>query len=188
MHSIRRVVARAAFVPHYLLDLVRGAYDRTYLKLRLKHCGDRLQTQRPFVIIGPRQIEIGDDVSFAAFLHIWGFGGVTIGNRVTIASHVAITSSTHDPRAEVMHNSSINKMVIIEDDVWIGTHSVILPGIHIGHGSVIAAGAVVTKDVPPLSVVGGVPARILRMRQTPSEPAMTSILWTDPGKAGAKNP
>jgi acetyltransferase-like isoleucine patch superfamily enzyme len=49
----------------------------------------------------------------------------------------------------VMHNSSINKMVIIEDDVWIGTHSVILPGIHIGHGSVIAAGAVVTKDVPP---------------------------------------
>jgi acetyltransferase-like isoleucine patch superfamily enzyme len=93
-----------------------------------------------------------------------------------IASHVAITSSTHDPRAEVMHNSSINKMVIIEDDVWIGTHSVILPGIHIGHGSVIAAGAVVTKDVPPLSVVGGVQARILRMRQTPSEPAMTSIL------------
>ena len=165
MNSIRSAVARTAFVPHYLLHLVHGAYDRTSLELRLKHCEDRLQTQRPFVIIGPQQIEIGDEVSFAAFLHIWGFCGVTIGNRLMIASHVATTSSTHDPRAKVMRDSSIEKRVVIEDDVWISAHSVILPGIHISHGSVIAAGAVVTKSVPPpFSIVGGVPARILQMR------------------------
>jgi acetyltransferase-like isoleucine patch superfamily enzyme len=52
----------------------------------------------------------------------------------------------------------------IDDDVWIGGRSVILPGVHIGQGAVVAAGAVVTRDVVPYAVVGGVPARLIRMR------------------------
>jgi acetyltransferase-like isoleucine patch superfamily enzyme len=54
--------------------------------------------------------------------------------------------------------------VIIEDDVWVGTRAIILHGVHIGRGAVVAAGAVVTKDVPPYAIVGGVPARIIRYR------------------------
>lgn len=54
--------------------------------------------------------------------------------------------------------------IVVEDDVWIGYHSTILSGVHIGQGAVVAAGAVVTKDVPPYSIVGGVPARVLKYR------------------------
>ena len=54
--------------------------------------------------------------------------------------------------------------IVIESDVWVGANSTILRGVTVGEGSVIAAGAVVTKDVPPYSIVGGVPARVLKMR------------------------
>ena len=59
---------------------------------------------------------------------------------------------------------STRKWVIIEDDVWIGTRAIILPGTRIGKGSIIGAGSVVTKDVPQYSIVGGNPARILKTR------------------------
>ena len=61
------------------------------------------------------------------------------------------------------------KSVVIEDDVWIASRVSILPGVTVGKGSVIAAGAVVTKDVPPSSLVGGIPARIIRTIERPSE-------------------
>lgn len=142
----------------------RNALLRCWLGLVLGRCGKRLQAQRPFVILGPRQVEIGDDVSFGAYLHIWGMGGVTIGNRVMIGPHVAITSLTHDYTAPVMRNTSIAMPVIIEDDVWIGAHCTILPGLRIGHGAVIGAGAVVTRDVPPEAIFAGVPARFVKFR------------------------
>jgi acetyltransferase-like isoleucine patch superfamily enzyme len=158
-----------------LVRAVRSCQDagwRLYLRLVLGRCGKGLQTQRPFVILAPGQVEFGEDVSFNAYLHIWGTGGVKIGNRVLIASHVAITSSTHDPSAPVMMGTIVHRPVIIEDDVWIGAHSVILPGVHVGHGAVIAAGAVVTRDVPAECTVAGVPARIVkadrRMAQIPN--------------------
>ena len=59
--------------------------------------------------------------------------------------------------------------VVIEDDVWVGTGAIILKGVTIGRGSIIAAGALITKDVPPYSIVGGVPARVIKMRFTPEE-------------------
>jgi maltose O-acetyltransferase len=143
---------------------LRTAILRCWLKLILKKCGARLQVQRPFVILGPAQVAIGDDVSFGAYLHIWGMGGVTIGNRVMIGSHVAITSLTHDYTAAAMKGTSIARPIVIEDDVWLGTHCVILPGVCVGRGAVVAAGAVVTEDVPPYTVVAGVPARLLKRR------------------------
>ena len=143
----------------------RNAGWNLYLKLMLGRCGKRLQTQRPFVILAPRQVEFGDDVSFNAYLHIWGTGGVTIGNRVMIASHVAITSATHDAAAPIMKYTSVYRPVIIDDDVWIGAHCVILPGVHVGRGAVIAAGAVVTHDVPPESIVAGVPAKVIKVNR-----------------------
>lgn len=59
--------------------------------------------------------------------------------------------------------------VIIEDDVWLGTGAIILKGVTIGRGSVIAAGALVTKDVPPYSIVGGLPAKVIKMRFSEQE-------------------
>jgi len=145
------------------------------LKGRLGSCGEEVTIQHPVCLTQPQQIHLGDHVSIAAFVHIWGAGGVKIGNRVLIASHTAITSITHDYTAEVIYGTKILKPVVIEDDVWIGAHAVILPGITIGVGAVVGAGAVVTKDVPAGAIVVGVPARIVGERPK-SAPAQAKTM------------
>jgi maltose O-acetyltransferase len=136
-----------------------------YLKLILKRCGDRVSIGRPFVLFGAKQVEIGNNVFIGAYLHLHGAGGVRIGDRVMIASHVAITSVTHDHSAPMMYETDVTRPVIIGDDSWIGTHSVILPGVTIGNGAVIGAGSVVRHNVPPNSIAAGVPARIVRQNR-----------------------
>ena len=112
----------------------------------------------------PGEVRFGNEVTIAAYVHIWGKGGVTIGNRVMIGTHVSISSLTHDYATEVMFGSLIQKAVKIEDDVWIGSNAVIMPGVVVGCGAVVGAGAVVTRDVPPRAIVVGVPARIIKYR------------------------
>lgn len=125
-----------------------------------------VQIDFPVKFKGKENIAIGDYVSINAFVHIWGQGGVKIGNRVMIATHTGITSLTHDHSKENMRFAPIiAKPVIIEDDVWIGSNASIMPGVTIGKGAVIGAGAVVTKDVPTLAIVGGVPAKVLKYRE-----------------------
>ena len=109
-------------------------------------------------------LDIGDNTSIAPFVHVWCGGRVIIGANCMIGSHVAITSLTHDYTQNVMHNNMIAKPVVIEDEVWIGTHAIILPGIRVGRGAVIGAGSVVTRDIPPHSVAYGVPATVRFMR------------------------
>ena len=89
-------------------------------------------------------------------------GGLTIGEQVSISPEVAILTAAHnvvDPGFRVELGP-----VVIEDHVWIGSRAMILGGVTLGRGSVVAAGAVVTKDVPPLTIVAGVPARPIGMR------------------------
>ena len=130
----------------------------------LKECGVRFAVQMPVCLAQPDSIEIGDDVSFAAYVHIWGGGGVVIGSRVMVGTHTSITSLTHDHGVDPMFNTVVAKPVAIEDDVWIGSNCTIMPGVTIGRGAVIGAGSVVTHDVKPMSIVAGVPARLIKMR------------------------
>ncbi len=119
----------------------------------------------PVKIHGKEHVSIGDYCSINAFVHIWGNGGVEIGNNVMIASTVSISSLTHDYTAESMRFApSIYGKVVIEDEVWIGSGAIILPGIKIGKGAVIGAGAVITKSIPAYAIVVGNPGRILKMR------------------------
>jgi acetyltransferase-like isoleucine patch superfamily enzyme len=93
--------------------------------------------------------------------------GLTIGDNVSVSPEVMILGGTHnpnDPRFDPVPGE-----VVIEDHVWIGTRAMILPGVTVGRGAVIAAGSVVTKDVAPLTIVGGVPAKPIGMR----DPAAT---------------
>jgi maltose O-acetyltransferase len=130
-----------------------------HLKRNLGSCGRNVRIYYPVAIEAPGAVHVGDDVSIAAFVHIWGAGGVTIGNRVMIAAHSAITSLTHDYEASVMSQTLVAKSVSIEDDVWIGSNAVVLPGVTIGRGAVVGAGAVVINDVEPCTIVVGAPAR-----------------------------
>lgn len=111
---------------------------------------------------------IGNKTSINHYAIINGQGGVTIGNSVMIAAFVSIFAANHnfsDPTLSILEQGMSTKGGIkIEDDVWIGTHAIILDGVSIGKGSVIGAGTVVTKNVPPYSVTVGVPGRTVRSR------------------------
>jgi acetyltransferase-like isoleucine patch superfamily enzyme len=143
--------------------LYRQAYNRQ-LKQRLASCGTDVQFHYPVTIEQPECVHIGNTVSLVAYTHIWGGGGVTIGDGVAIATHVAITSVTHDYTRPDWYTATISKPVVIEDDVWIGSNAVIMPGVTIGRGAVVGAGSIVTSDVAPLAIVVGVPAREIRKR------------------------
>ena len=98
---------------------------------------------------------------------------IVIGNKVMLGYNVTIIGGNHNTSRlgefmyDVKEKRSIDDLgVTIEDDVWIGSNATILSGVTIGRGSIIAAGAVVTEDVNPYSVVGGVPARIINYRWT----------------------
>lgn len=113
-------------------------------------------------------ITIGKRSSINQYVVINGQGGVRIGDSVMIAAFVSMFAANHvfdDPSLPMLEQGLSSKGGIrIEDDVWIGTHAVILDGVTIGTGSVIGAGAVVTKDVPPFSIVTGVPGQVVRKR------------------------
>ncbi|TDX01774.1 acyltransferase [Dinghuibacter silviterrae] len=87
---------------------------------------------------------------------------IIIGNNVDIARGSWIFTLEHDPQSNLF--SSRSGDVVIEDYVWIASRVTILPGVRIGRGSVIASGAVVTKDIPPMSIAGGVPAKVIGQR------------------------
>lgn len=110
----------------------------------------------------PENIAIGDDTILGDHAFLDGRARIDIGNHVDIASQVLIYNSQHDIDSEDFHG--ISKPVRIEDYTFIGPRAIILPGVTIGKGAVVAAGAVVTDDVEPFTVVGGVPAKEIRKR------------------------
>lgn len=121
-------------------------------------------------IYDPRHIEIGQDTIIGEKATLDGRkqlpnsnGGLEIGNHVDIASEVMIWTSQHDVNNPDF--SAIEEKVTISDYVFIGPRAIILPGINIGKGAIIAAGSIVTKDVEPFSIVAGVPAKEINTRK-----------------------
>lgn len=111
----------------------------------------------------PRNIVIGEDTIIGEGVVLDGREKIVIGSHVDIASEVMIYNSQHDIEDE--NFTAFDKSVIVEDYVFIGPRSIILPGIKVGKGAIIAAAAAVTKDVPPYAIVGGVPAKIIGERK-----------------------
>jgi acetyltransferase-like isoleucine patch superfamily enzyme len=98
-------------------------------------------------------------------LHNTIIGPVEIGSHVNLAQGITVTALNHnfdDTQKRIDEQGVSTNPVTIEDDVWIGANAVILPGVTIGNHCVVAAGAVVTKDVPPHSLVAGVPAKVIK--------------------------
>lgn len=106
---------------------------------------------------------IGDHTRIG--LHNTIIGPVTIGSNVNLAQGITVTALNHnfsETNKRIDEQGISTNAVTIDDDVWIGANAVILPGVKIGNHSVVAAGAVVTKDVPPHSLVAGVPAKFIK--------------------------
>ena len=106
---------------------------------------------------------IGDHTRIG--LHNTIIGPVTIGSHVNLAQGITITALNHnfdDSEKRIDQQGISTKEVVLEDDIWVGANAVILPGVTIGKHAVVAAGAIVTKDVPSHSLVAGVPAKVIR--------------------------
>lgn len=114
------------------------------------------------VFYDSRNVSIGEDTIIGENAVLDGRDKLAIGNHVDIASEVMIYNSEHN--LQDPNFSPIEREVVIEDYVFIGPRAIILPGVHIGRGAVVAAGAVVTKNVLENSIVGGVPAKEISKR------------------------
>lgn len=113
-------------------------------------------------IVKPENLNIGNDTFLNYNCLISCYDKVHIGSRVSISYNVKIITETHD--YEDKNFQAEIRPVIIEDNVWIGAGTIILPGVTIGEGSVVAAGSVVKNDIPAWSIAGGVPAKIIKER------------------------
>lgn len=111
----------------------------------------------------PANIKIGKDTIIGQNAFLDGRDMLKIGDHVDIASDVMIYNSEHDIHSEDFH--AVNGPVEIGDYVFIGPRAIILPGVKIGKGAVVAAGAVVTSDVPAFAIAGGVPAKVIGERK-----------------------
>ena len=111
-------------------------------------------------------IKIGHSCSINPYTVLYGHGNLTIGNNVMIAGHCLIIPANHkfDDIIPISQQGETRKGIVIEDNVWIGSGCSILDGVTIGTGSIIAAGSVVNKNVAPNTIVGGVPAKFIKVR------------------------
>lgn len=113
-------------------------------------------------------LKIGNNSSIGPYSYIGCSGYIEIGDNVMMSPRVSIYAENHlfdDPDLTIKEQGVKREFVKIEDDCWIAANTVILAGVTIGRGSVIAAGSVVNKDVPPYSIVGGVPAKVIKSRK-----------------------
>lgn len=115
----------------------------------------------PFYIDYGKPVTIGKDCFIQQCCTFFGRGGITIGNGVFIGPKCNLITINHDPNPD-NRIATYGRPIVIEDKVWIGINSTILPGVKIGYGSIVGAQSVVTHDVPPMTVVAGNPARIIK--------------------------
>ncbi|KXT46364.1 DapH/DapD/GlmU-related protein [Bacteroides intestinalis] len=115
----------------------------------------------PFYVDYGKHIKIGKGCFIQQCCTFFGRSGITLGENVLVGPKVNIITINHDPDPE-NRSATYGRPVVIEDKVWIGINATILSGVHIGYGAIVGANSVVTKDVPPMTVVAGNPARIIK--------------------------
>lgn len=140
---------------------------RRLVKRIFPYCGADVVIKRRAYFGSGASIRLGDRSQLGHCSRI--DHDVEIGNDVMMGPDVVIMSISHEtarPGIPMIQQGAVErKPVRIGNDVWIGTRAIILPGVRIGDGAIIGAGSVVTRDVPALAVVGGVPARVIKHRQ-----------------------
>jgi acetyltransferase-like isoleucine patch superfamily enzyme len=161
----RRAVAFLAILARPVPTRLGIALRWVLLRRLAWRCGDCVAISEGVYLFRMEHAAIGDHVSVHPLCYLDATGGLTIGNDVSIAHGVSILTTEHDyaaPGVATRDAPVRAAAVAIGDDVWIGAGARILAGVTIGDHAVVGAGAVVTRDVPPRQVVGGVPARALK--------------------------
>jgi len=148
-------------------DTIKRLRGRFYSHL-LSHTGKNLRIARGVQIKNPNNIIIGENCYFGDDVRLYAWDEkIIIGDNVLVAAGTKIITRKHyftEIKIPIKDQGYKNAPVVIEDDVWIGFNSVVLPGVTLGKGSIIGAGAVITHNVEPYSIMGGVPARLIRIR------------------------
>lgn len=130
-------------------------------RLTGREVGEGFTLFPPFYTDFGKNIAIGRNVFINSGCHFQDQGGIAIGDGALIGHNVVLATVNHALEPEKRRRNRYAP-IRIGENVWIGSNATILPGVTLGDWAVVAAGAVVTKDVPPMTVVGGVPARVLR--------------------------
>jgi len=153
MASIRMLLWRlfGKYFPSYNL---RNFFFRKLLRNTI---GWRSSLHRGLEIYCISGITIGRECTINKYVDLDGRGGLIIGDRVSISAYSKILTASHDPNSDGFAYQV--KPVVVDDYVWIGTGALILPGVTLGNGCVVAAGSVVTRSIAPFEIVAGNPAR-----------------------------
>lgn len=128
-----------------------------FLRLGGAKIGKKTILDTGWYIMGPQNLQIGNHTHINRKCMLDARGGIVIGSNVSISHNVSLCSGSHDFNTPDF--KYIAGAIHVDDNVWIGLNATILKDVHIGEGAIIAAGALVTKDVPPFEVWGGVPAK-----------------------------
>ncbi len=143
-------------------------FIRTFFwRLLLKKTGKNVSIRERVIIMSPQKVEIGDNSYLNAGTIVGGQYGVKIGKDVLIGYNVNIISVNHEYRylnIPIRKQGIFGSPVVIEDNVCIGVNAVILPGVRIGKGAIISANVVVTRNIPPYTMVGGIPVKYVKYR------------------------
>lgn len=156
-----------AFFVYYLTNSIVSHIPSWHIrKLQYKlvkmRIGKHSEANMGLYLFAPKNIVIGEYTHINKDCFIDGRGGCTIGNNVSISHRVSIVTGSHDSNNRFFAERHLP--IVINDYAWIGVNATILQNVTIGEGAVVAAGAVVTKDVPPFAIVGGVPAKVIGQR------------------------
>jgi acetyltransferase-like isoleucine patch superfamily enzyme len=147
----------------YNIGRLHGLGLRLYLYRRIgMKVGKNCVIRRGVYLGSPNELELGDG-SFLGRASLYCTGGIKIGKNVNVSDGVVIITAKHDVNSPKFEASYVP--IKIEDWAWIATNAIVLAGVTIGEGAVVAAGAVVTKDIPPYSIVGGSPAKVIGERK-----------------------
>lgn len=153
---------------HVVLDLCPWFVRNACFRLLLGKAGKRIFFDHRVYLKFPWLVEMGDDVSInrgAEFYpDFFSRNRIIIGSNVRIAPHASFHAASHD--ASDLAYRHTGATITVGDDVWIGSKAIILPGVTIGDRSIVGAGSVVSRDVPPDVVVAGSPAKVIRKRKT----------------------
>lgn len=133
---------------------------KLFSRLTLKPVEPTFRMFPPFYTDFGKNITVGKNVFINACCHFQDHGGITLGDGCLIGHNVVFATLNHDKNpANRAHMTPAP--IVLGRNVWVGSNSTILPGVTIGDGAIVAAGAVVTKDVPANTIVGGVPAKVI---------------------------